>query len=289
MPVNWNYERQKLHATYARAATALNFMRREAKVAGKLSAEAQWAATQRDEMQQARALPIAAKAYNARINAEASRYEAAYFLVAQDLRERGLEQASTASMVNDALKRQPLMTSAETNVRAADVMEEAAIAAGRAARDKAPPLSGEFANNPQEPNNDMAMGTSYGWRPREINELMSPFYPADVKRASGGLGVLGQLGATDWWESFKKALGAGAAAAGNEASKQGKQTAEDDPAAKAALTASGGTLQWLSTLLGADYQASERQPAPSAFPWAPVLIGAGVVGVGAVLFFSLRK
>lgn len=289
MAVNWALERQKLNATYVRAETALNAMKRSAKKAGVLSAEAQAAAQSVDTMKKARALPLAAQAYNSRINAEASRYEAAYFLMANDLRERGLETASAASTVKDAQRRQPLVTSATTNVRAADLMEQAAIAAGKAARDKAPPLDPEFGGRPERAGGEMQTGNAHNWRPRAINDLMNPFYPPDIRNAAGALGALGQLGAVSWWEGVKKALGVGVAAAGSAASKEGQKVAADDPAAGAAVTAGGGTLQWLSTLLGAEYNATATKPPPSQFPWAPILIGTGIAGVLGIVIWKSTK
>ena len=289
MAVNWNNEREKLHRTYNRAQTALNLMRREAKRSGTMASNAKWLAMQRDEFAQSRALPLAAQAYNARINAEASRYEAAYFMLARDLREDGLAQAEAAMAVRDAQQRQPLMTSAETAVLAADTMEQAAFASGQAARDKAPPLPHDIAQ-PANQGSDMAMGNSYGWRSKHVNELMNPFVPPDVRNAAGSLGRLGATSADDWWASFVKAAGAGVAAAGNEAVKTGQETTADDPAAKAAWTAGGGTMQWLSTLLGADYKKAEKKPPPAApFPWVPVLVGAGIVGVTVIGLGALLK
>lgn len=290
--IDWNRERQKLSETYSKAQRSLSFMRHEAKKSGRLVAEARWAATQRDEYARSRALPLAQAAYNARINAEAARYEAASYLIAQDLRETGLEQASLASMTREATERQPLFTSAQSNVIAADIMEEAAAAAGQAARDKAPPLPKELVQVQEPAGGDMSVGSSYGWRPKLVNEHMHNFYPPDVKAAAGALGALGATEgeANSWWEGFKKALGAGAAAAGSEASKQGQKTTSDDPAAKAAWTASGGTLEWAAGLLNADYVAASKKPPPSApFPWVPVVIGAGVLGVGGVLLWRAAK
>lgn len=245
---------------------------------------------QRDEDTRARALPLAQAAYNARINAEAARYEAASFLIAQDLREEGLNQAMLASVTGEAAERQPLFTSAQTNVKAADVMEEAAAAAGQAARDKAPPLPKELVQVQEPAGGDMSVGPSYGWRPQLVNEHMHNFYPPDVKAAAGALGALGETSgdANSWWEGFKKALGAGAAAAGSEASKQGQKTSSEDPAAKAAWTAGGGTLEWAAGLLNADYVAASKKPPPSApFPWVPVLVGTGIVGVAALTIFGM--
>lgn len=285
MAIDWALERQKLHATYARAETALNMMKKQARSAGVLSAEARAAAQREDTMQKARALPLAAQAYNSRINAEASRYEAAYFMMAQDLREKGLETATIAATVRDAQRRQPLMTSAETNIKAADLMEQAAIKAGAAARDMAPPLPPEYGGQPAPAGGEMQTGNAHNWRPRAINELMNPFYPPDVRNAAGainglnGLGSLGALGEAAWWTGVKKALGVGVQAAGNAAAKEGQAVAADDPAAGAAVSAGGGTLQWLSTLLGAEYNVTANKPPPSQFPWAPVLIGTGIVGV----------
>ena len=290
MAVDWNLERQKLNATYRRAETALNFMKKEARRAGTLSAEARWAAMQVDEMTKARALPLAAQAYNARISAEASRYEAAYFLFAQDLREHGLETANAAANVHSALKRQPLLTAAVTNLRAADVMDQAAAAASKAARDKAPPLDPMYGGHPAPAGGEMQTGNAHSWRPRAINELMSPFYPPDVRNAAGALGGLGQLGAVSWWEGVKKALGVGVAAAGNAASAEGQKVAADDPAAGAVVSAGGGTLQWLSTLLGAEYNAAGSRPAPSAgIPWGVVAVGVGVTGVLGYAIWSAAK
>lgn len=296
--VNWMNERAKLNRVLEKASTSLSIMRREAKRSGTLLAEAQFAAQQRDAFARSRALPLAAEAYNARVNAEAARFEAAYFTLAADMREDGLNQAMVAAAVQDAQRRQPLVTSAETTSFAADTMEQAAEAAGNAARDKAPPLPADLAQVQQPSGGDMSMQPSMGWRPKVMNESINNFFPPDVRAAAGGFGALGDAGngttdpaTTSWWDRLKKAFGAGVAAAGNEAAKEGQATAKDDPAAGAALNAGGGTLQWLSTLLGADYQAAAKKPAPSApFPWVPVLIGTGLVGVAAfAIFGSMHK
>lgn len=280
MAIDWRLERQKLARVLQRSEQALHIMRTEAKRSGTLVAEAQWHAQQRDEFAQARALPLAAQAYAARINAEAARFEAGYFLLAHDLREEGLTRAEAASSMQDAQRRQPFMSEAETITLAADTMEQAALAAGQAARDKAPPLPPELVQTQEPSGGEMSVSPSQGWRPKNINQNVNNFWPADIKAAAGGLQGLGDASADDWWAKIKKAFGAGVAAAGNEAAKQGQATSKEDPAAGAALNAGGGTLQWLSTLLNADYQAAEKKPAPSApFPWLPVLIGTGVVGV----------
>lgn len=298
----------KLSALEQKYKLALSHMRRHAELAGRLLAEAAAA----DAAAKASATPaqqatlvaqrqiLANKAYRARVGAEAEKYRAAFSIFAKNARQTEANLTRAAQASQDSRRRQTLIEDAARVGGRADALEQAADAAAAAVDSVPEPWvvskrrADQVAVYAGPTGDEVEIGMPMpGWQVpgNMVSPVMRDFYPADIVRAAASFGSVG-LGAVDpyatepgtesWLDAVKRALGIGAAAAGSAAMAEGQAIAEKDKAAGAAVSAGGGVLQALASILGISqdrgfHRGEQEQQGDS--PWWIVAV-VGLVAVG---------
>lgn len=252
---------------------------------------------------------IAQQAYDSAMSAEVARYRAAFAILAEEQGNEYTKYSTAAAQTVAAQQKQPLVQKANFHGKQRDLLMQAADATGEALR-TLPPLpfniTGQLRTNQtvaQGGGEEMFAQPSFGWRPKVFTDLTGNFFPADVKRAAGGLqgglggiGSLGMVGAAalgtadattgyptadSWWISLQKAFGYGLDAAGKAAAAEGNKKLNNDPSTAGALQNTGGVLSTLSHLFtGSVNEGMQQPPIQSSVDWGTVVLVGGVAAIG---------
>lgn len=241
---------------------------------------------------------LAEQAYRERTNAEVAKYRALFSIQAEAEGNTMASWGSVAAQAADKRTKAGATEKVRYFQKRRNLMLQAA-AATAAALKSVPPLP---RVGPQVATDydmykpvEMAVGKpSDGWRPRIYNELVGNFFPADIRRAAGGLQGVQQLplGEASAWDAFKRAISAGTVATGRAALDEGQKVAGSDPAGGLIIGSGTGLLDSLARLMGVAEQKGASATTTlegSGFPWATLAIGGAAVVGGVVLWRMMRK
>ena len=239
---------------------------------------------------------LAEQAYRERTNAEVAKYRALFAMQAETEGNSMASWDSVARQTVDKRTKAGAVERSRYHGKRRSLMMAAANATAAALK-SVPPLP--MVGPQVAPDYDMyrpvemAVTPANGWRPRVFSELAGNFFPADIRRAAGGLQGVTQLplGETSVWDSFKTAISTGVVATGRSALSEGQKAAGQDPAGGLIIGTGGGLLDSLSRLLGvAEQKGASAAPTPAGtgFPWTVVAIG-GAALVGGFLIYKAVK
>lgn len=288
------------HDTEARKAalTAVDDMMRGASRSADLLSQAQAATVNGMYSPQVglqRASMLANQAYRERTNAEVAKYRAMFALAAEDAGNKSVSWGTVAARAQDARTHAAAIEKSNYHRVQRDLMVDAANATANALKAVPPlPLVGPQLDTQDDMYRAVETPSkpSWGWRPKLYRELMGSFYPADVRRAAGGLQGMGdgRFGDTsapsDAWDALLNAFGHGVQATGEAAAQEGNKVAASNPSGGAIIGTAGNILAALTRMMGIKGNAATNQPAStdSPFPWIPVVGGVAALGVGYILF-----
>lgn len=251
-----------------------------------------------------RAAMLANQAYRERTNAEVAKYRAMYAIAAEEAGNKAVSWSNVAQQARDDRAKAVAFEKSKYHTVQRDLMVQAANATANALK-AVPPLP--LVGPQQATQDDMyrpveAHGRpSFGWRPTLYRELAGSFYPADVRRAAGGLSGMGDgtsdqqppVGTTSPWDALLHAFGAGVQATGAAAAQEGQKVATSNPSGGAVIGTAGNILAALTSAMGFGAKAGgagpNAAPATSTFPWVPLVGGIALAGAGLILFKHFHK
>lgn len=173
---------------------------------------------------------LAKRAYEARVNLEASRFTAAFALLAQVEAERAAtaEQRARALPrdVANRLARETYLEEANGAKLRQNSMLQAVAAAARSLQ-AAPPLGSALVGK-SESNQQMSIDPTNGWRPPAYVERMGIFFPSDIRKAAGTLkGLEDHLCGEQWVGAYTEHMEDGARRVALEAERLANEAASD--------------------------------------------------------------
>jgi len=127
-----------------------------------------------------RAAVLAQQAYENRLNAEVSRYMAAFSLVAADLGAEAVSARRVAQSIQNATQQRVLIEKAQHAERRSNLMQLAADSMTKAVKD----LPGLKYGKPPS-GQQVTVGMTQSFRPAAFTDRFAHFFPSDIRAAAG--------------------------------------------------------------------------------------------------------
>lgn len=138
-----------------------------------------------------RAAVLAQQAYETRLNAETSRFMAAFSLVASDLGAEAVSARQVARTAQNATQQRVLVEKAQHAERRSNLMSLAADSMTKALKD----LPGLKYGKPPS-GQQVTVGMTQSFRPSAFTDRFAHFFPADIRAAAGSFQGVDTLSAS---------------------------------------------------------------------------------------------